>query len=490
MGRNLSRWLIPLPAILFAVFPQTANAEPVAGLNAIGYVVTEIPPTKSDTAYQTCGTELENNINRNFNGEPFGTCPDDLFMVHYTGFITVPANNTIQFMVAADDGGTIQIGDTLFGTWDDKGCSWSEITTAEFIAGTYALDGWLYEHGGGTCFMLVWNINDAGWEIVPDEAFTTNGAPTTTTTTTTTSTTTTTTTTTTMPTTTTTSSTTTLQPTTTTTSVPIQSSTTMQTTTTSTTTTTTTEVPYTPPQTTTTEATTTTTTTLPIVVPTTQETTTTEEATTTTESTTTTTELITTTTQMQTTTTEQLQESAVTSLPESTTTVYEIEVTDTVPEPLSTNEMVEQATANIVALTALVADLNDATEEQVAQVVNAVLATEITEQQATVLASSAQVLAVVTSDQAEQIFEELPLDDLSAEQVAEIIDVVQDAPVEVREAFEAVINIFDGVTDEYVPVGSNVPVGTRRVIVATTGVLIAGVAASKPSQQHTARKNG
>jgi hypothetical protein len=82
------------------------------------------------------------------------------------------------------------------------------------------------------------------------------------------------------------------------------------------------------------------------------------------------------------------------------------------------------------------------------------------------------------------------LDDLSAEQVAEIIDVVQDAPAEVRQAFETVINIFDGVTDEYVPVGSNVPVGTRRVIVATTGVLIAGVAASKPSQQHTARKNG
>ena len=113
MGRNLTRWLIPLPAILFAVFPQTANAEPVAGLNAVGYIVTEIPPTQSDTVYETCGTETENNINRNFNGEPFGDCPVDYFMIHYTGFITVPANNTIQFMIAADDGGVIGIGNRV-----------------------------------------------------------------------------------------------------------------------------------------------------------------------------------------------------------------------------------------------------------------------------------------------------------------------------------------------------------------------------------------
>ena len=99
-----------MPAILFAIFPQTVYAEPTPGLNASGYIVTEVPPTKSDTIYETCGTELENNINRNFNGEPFGTCPVDLFMIHYTGFITVPENNTIQFMVAADDGGTIPIG--------------------------------------------------------------------------------------------------------------------------------------------------------------------------------------------------------------------------------------------------------------------------------------------------------------------------------------------------------------------------------------------
>ncbi len=142
MGRHLTRWLIPLPAILFAIWPSTVNATSVAGLNSVGYIITSVPPTKSDAIYQTCGSELENNINRNFDGEPFQQCPNDNFMVHYTGAITIPANNTISFMVAADDGGTVKIGETEFGTWNLKGCQWSATTNFSLPAGTYTLDGW------------------------------------------------------------------------------------------------------------------------------------------------------------------------------------------------------------------------------------------------------------------------------------------------------------------------------------------------------------
>ena len=260
---RLTRWLIPLPAIALSFFSTTAQAEPIAGLNAVGYTISEIPPTQSDDIYPVCHSETENNINRNFEGERFGNCPVDMFMVHYTGFITIPANNTIKFMVAADDGGTVKIGLTEFGTWNDKGCSWSAQTTEPFEAGSYPLDGWFYEHSGGTCYMLAWNINNTGWAIVPDSAFTTNPVTTTTTSSTTTVSSTTTSTTTTEPATTTTSSTTTLPISTTTTTEPVQTSTTTSTADTTTTTTTTTsttvpptptttEAPYTPPQTTTT----------------------------------------------------------------------------------------------------------------------------------------------------------------------------------------------------------------------------------------------
>jgi hypothetical protein len=160
-------------------------------LNAVGYTVDQIPPTKSDTAYPICGGEIENNINRNFDYEPFTQCGDDLFMIHYTGFITIPAHTTIRFWVAADDGGTVKIGTEEFGDWGDKGCSAIE-TELQIEAGPQPLDAWFYENGGGTCFMLAWQIDDGEWQIVPDEAFIRGAVPEVTTTTSSTTTTTTT----------------------------------------------------------------------------------------------------------------------------------------------------------------------------------------------------------------------------------------------------------------------------------------------------------
>jgi hypothetical protein len=111
-------------------------------------------------------------------------------MLHYTGFITIPEHETIRFWVAADDGGTVKIGTEEFGDWNDKGCSAIE---AEFQieAGSQPLDAWFYENGGGTCFMLAWQIDNGEWEIVPESAFTHGAVPVVTTTTATTSTTTT-----------------------------------------------------------------------------------------------------------------------------------------------------------------------------------------------------------------------------------------------------------------------------------------------------------
>lgn len=179
--------LLPFGFVLFAGLP--VHAETQSGITANYYVITETPPIKSDDAYESCGVEIENNINRNFEGEPFVGCPDDLFMVHYTGFITLPAHNSIQFWLAADDGGTMRIGDYEWGTWIDKGCSAEVSEPVVMPAGEpLVLDGWFYENGGSTCFMMAWNIDGQGWEMVPDDAFTvslpattTTEAPTTTT---------------------------------------------------------------------------------------------------------------------------------------------------------------------------------------------------------------------------------------------------------------------------------------------------------------------
>ena len=186
------------------------------------------------------------------------------------------------------------------------------------------------------------------------------------------------------------------------------------------------------------------------------------------------TETATTTTEVEATTTTDLP-------PEETTTTTEPSPDPTLPEapetpseaPLS-DEEVGSLIAEAETTEALVEALAELSPEQVEQVIEALLADEPTEEQATALASSPEVLAVITQEQATQIFEALDVAELSDAQTEQLIAAVQDAPTEVRAAFENTIDIFKNALDTYVPVGSNIPVGTRRTLIAVTaGITLA-----------------
>lgn len=111
------------------------------------------------------------------------------------------------------------------------------------------------------------------------------------------------------------------------------------------------------------------------------------------------------------------------------------------------------------------------TEEQVASAVDAVLENGVTEDQATELATSEKVLESIDADQATEIFDAVDTEQLTDSEAAAIVDAVQDAPDEVREAFEEEINVFEGAFDNYVPTGSEISVSERRVVVAASAVL-------------------
>ena len=505
---RLTRWLIPLPAILFALTAQTVNAEPIPGIETVYYTIDEIPPVQSDTEYLVCGTEVENNINRNYDYELFEDCTYDLFMVHMTGFIDIPEHETIEFMLATDDGGEMEIDGNTFGNWNDQGCSWMMSGELTLEPGSNAFDVWMYEHGGNSCIMLAWNIDNEGWAIVPDEAFTQQATPTTTTSSSTTSTSTTTTTTT-SPSTTTTSTTTTLPQETTTTTEPVQSSTTTSTTSTTTTTTTTvapapttTQAPWTPPQTTTTSepvvtttSSTTTTTSLPEPSTTVAETsTTTQPSTTTTEPATTTTEPATTSTTVPVepdptvpvsrpvqssvaptlpveTSTPTSQPSPETSIQETLPPKVESSSTTTLPE-IKLGIVADQPISDTKVEQILVA-LAEAAPAQIVAAIEQVLATAITSDQAVSIASSPEVLAAVTEEQAEAIFEEIVVEELTAEVAEELVQVLNEAPTKVKQAFQETINVFAGVFDSYQMVGQTIPVGERRTLVAVSNTLVA-----------------
>jgi len=117
------------------------------------------------------------------------------------------------------------------------------------------------------------------------------------------------------------------------------------------------------------------------------------------------------------------------------------------------------------------ASAENMTTEQVREAVDDIVSDGISPDEAIVLATTPEAIKQLTAEEATQVFDSLDIEELSDEQTALLVAVVQDAPQEVREAFEEAIDIFAGATDTYVPVGSTVPVATRRAIIAVAGVI-------------------
>jgi hypothetical protein len=228
--------------------------------------------------------------------------------------------------------------------------------------------------------------------------------------------------------------------------------------------------------TTTTSTTTAPSTTVPVTNPTTttvQETTTTssvENSTSTTTSSvpqTTTTESTTTTTQPPPT---QTSTPPTTTLPEpsTTTTSTTIEATTTtVPPPSTTTTTVQPTTTTSVPPTTTIASESPQTT------LPAVLS-DVTPTQALTVALATETLQTLSASQATEIFASLPTDTLTNTQIADITEAVQDAPTEVRESFEEEVDVFKAGFDDYVPLGSTIPVGERRTLIAVTaGITLA-----------------
>lgn len=452
---RVSRWLIVLPAVLLSFFPFVARADAVQGLDASYYLVDEIPPQQSTSLYPLCASEVENNINRSYDGEPVEGCPDDLFMVHLSGFISIPVHESIEFMLASDDGGEITIGGNTFGVWYDQGCTWSMSGNLSLEAGSVPLQLFMYENGGGACLMLAWKINDGQWEIVPDEAFSTSPVASTTTD---------------VSTTTVAESTTSSAPTTT--SLPVEptmpeQSTTSSTTTTSTvvatTTTTEPEAPpvaqppaTVPPPPTTLPAPPDTEPTPPETQPIPQPIPSDPPATNPTVPPTQTIPFV-------------------TSPPDAPQAPETLPNPDTIPAPPQTVPAppdVKQALTE-EQFDAVIEQLSEATDEQIVALVDDLITKDLDTSQAAAFVSSPAVLAAINTDQAEALFGEISTGELSEVEAEQVVAAVQDAPPSVRQAFESVLNIFSGFADNYVPFDSRIPVSERRALVALGAVLLA-----------------
>jgi hypothetical protein len=172
-------------------------------------------------------------------------------------------------------------------------------------------------------------------------------------------------------------------------------------------------------------------------------------------------------------------------IPETTLLEVENSSPTTVPE-LETEEQVEEALEEVFEdepvtdeqVEQILETLSEAEPEQIVAAITQVLAADITSDQATEIASSPEVLAAITETQAEELFEQIEVEELTDTQLEAFTETIQQAPTKIKEAFEKTIDIFGSQFDNYTPTGSNIPVGERRTIVAI-GALIAAIPPTK-----------
>ena len=240
--------------------------------------------------------------------------------------------------------------------------------------------------------------------------------------------------------------------------------------------------------TTTTSTTSTTTSTTSTTTSTTSTTTTTLAPTTTTSSTTTTVLITTTTTEPPTTTVLPTSTTSTTSttVPVTTTTVAPVAITTTststtVPETTTTTEPVQELVQVDPEVTALLGAISMLPQSEIAAAVDNIIEEGVSPDEAAALATNPDVLQSVTAEQAAEIFDAVEVSELSDAQAEQLVEAVQGATEEVRAEFEDKINVFGGKFNGYVPVGSNINVGQRKVLVAATGVLFMAPAVSVSS---------
>ena len=134
-----------------------------------------IPPEN-----EPCYSAVVPNIDFDWGGDPVAEgCPLDLFMVHFTGWLTVPETGQWEFLNWSDDGWFMTLdGVVTIDDWNFHGCGghWSGPNEgySQLVAGqSYALDIWMFEWGGGACARLDYG-SPTNYGTVPAEWLTTS----------------------------------------------------------------------------------------------------------------------------------------------------------------------------------------------------------------------------------------------------------------------------------------------------------------------------
>lgn len=169
------------------------------------------------------------------------------------------------------------------------------------------------------------------------------------------------------------------------------------------------------------------------------------------------------------------------------TTTPTITTEPTEPPTTNTSPPVETATEvidNLDALPAeeLVSAITELSDEELTNLVESIDVSSLTEESISAVFSE-EVLNELSDDQVTELIDAIVPSDLSDDQALALSESLTNAPDNVKEEFEQQIDVFGGQFDTYVPTGSAVSVGARRVLVAAAAATFAMPSATPSSRK-------
>ena len=169
--------------------------------------------------------------------------------------------------------------------------------------------------------------------------------------------------------------------------------------------------------------------------------------------------------------------------PSTSTVPSEPETTTTLEIPSTTTIAPEEEPAQGIdaEVASLINAIENLPQSEVQAAIDNIIEEGVSPEEATALATNPEILNEITAEQATEIFDAVEVSELSDAQAEQLVEAVQGAPEEVRAAFEDQINVFEGKFETYVPLGSVINVGQRKVLIAATGVLFMAPAVSVSS---------
>jgi len=111
-------------------------------------------------------------------------------------------------------------------------------------------------------------------------------------------------------------------------------------------------------------------------------------------------------------------------------------------------------------------------DEQLTDLVESIEVSELTEESIAAVFSEA-VLEELSDEQIVELIDAIVPEELTDEQAVALSEALTNAPDDVKEEFESQIDVFGGQFDTYVPTGSIISVGARRVVVAAAAASFA-----------------